>query len=63
MSCLKTGAIYGSCSVPPAHVTGDPAHIVGVALFCGDHCPVCHPVVQFLDEIPPISGEQEDLLF
>jgi hypothetical protein len=58
--CLKTSRIFGPCSNAPEHSTGDPAHVVGMKLFCESCCPDCHPPV---DERPisasgPVEGVQ-----
>ncbi len=62
MEHFTTSAIYGNCSVPPAHSVGEPAHLVGTTLFCAAHCSHCSPVLRESDEpIAPVEGEQAEL--
>lgn len=38
---LTTDRISGPCAVAPFHLSGDSAHVVGVQIFCREHCPAC----------------------
>lgn len=64
---MTSSAIAGPCEAATGdlerHVTGDPAHVVGVQLFCAAHCPRCHavPPAERRGEVVGLVGEQGGL--
>ncbi len=61
MDHIVTAFISGPCTTAPAHASGEAAHICGMSVYCAEHCPECHPTIDWRGG-EPVVGEQIGLL-
>lgn len=60
-ACLKTSFVYGPCAAERSHASGDPAHVIGMKIYCAEHCQYCHPDFVAPMESRPVTGEQMEM--